>query len=59
MLIFLVIIGLMAGIACASYFYGKRHGASQARRSDETNTHWDDAGPGEELNDFDAGDDAD
>lgn len=59
MVIFLVIIGLMAGIALASYLYEKRHRTSQASRSNDPNEQWDDAGAGEDLNDFDAGADGD
>lgn len=55
MVIFLVIIGLMAGLALASYLYEKRHGTSRASRSNDPNEHWDDAGAGEDLDDFDAG----
>lgn len=59
MVIFLVIIGLMAGISLASYLYVKKHGTSRASRSNDPNEHWDDAGAGEELNDIDAGADGD
>lgn len=59
MVIFLVIIGLMTSIALASYLYEKRHGTSRASRSNDPNEHWDDAGAGEDLNDFDAGPDGD
>lgn len=59
MAIFLVIIGLMAGIALASYFHEKRHRSSQASRSNDPNEHWDDAGAGEDLDDCDAGADED
>jgi hypothetical protein len=59
MVIFLVIIGLMAGIALASYLYEKRHSTSRASRSNDSNEHWDDSTASEELNDFDAGADGD
>lgn len=55
MVIFLVIIGLMAGIALASYLYEKRHGTSRVSRSNDPNEQWDDTSAGEEPNDFEAG----
>jgi len=55
MVIFLVIIGLMAGLALASYLYEKRYRTWRASRSNDPNEHWDDAGAGEDLDDFDAG----
>ncbi|MFZ2280403.1 MAG: hypothetical protein WAW39_21570 [Prosthecobacter sp.] len=57
MVIFLVIIGLMAGIALASYFHEKRHRTSRASRSNYPNEHWDDAG--EAPDDFGAEADGD
>ncbi len=42
MVIFLVIIGLMAGIALASYLHEKRNGTSRVSRSNDPNEHWDD-----------------
>lgn len=59
MVIFLVIIGLMAGIALASYLYVKKHGTSRASRCNDPNEHWDDTSASEELNDFDGGADGD
>lgn len=59
MVIFLVIIGLMTGIALASYLYVKKHGTSQANRSNDPNEHWDDAGTSDDLDDFDTGADGD
>lgn len=59
MVIFLVIIGLMAGIALASHLYVKNHGTSQANRSNDPHKHWGDAGAGVDLDDFDAGADGD
>ncbi len=59
MVIFLVIIGLMAGIALASYLYEKRHGTSRASGSNDPNEHWDDTSASEEQDDFDAGADGD
>lgn len=59
MVVFLVIIGLMAGIALASYLYEKRHRTSRASRSNDPNEHWDDAGAGEAPDDFDAEADGD
>jgi hypothetical protein len=55
MVIFLVIIGLMAGIALASYLHEKRHGTSRVSRSNDPNEHWDDTSAREEPNDFEAG----
>lgn len=59
MVIFLVIIGLMAGIALASYLYEKRHRTSRVNRSNDPHKLWDDAGTSDDLDDFDAGADRD
>ena len=55
MVIFLVIIGLMAGIALASNLYEKRLGTSRAGGSNVTDKHRDDASASEEQDDFGAG----
>jgi len=58
-MLFLVIVGLMVGIALASYFYERRHGKSGASRGNEAEPDGEDGFANEEHDDFDAGADGD
>ena len=67
MMLFLVIIGLMAGIALASYLYERRNGTARRSQGNDPGNGWDDScgdaqtfhSGSEDCSDFDAGADAD
>lgn len=58
-MLFLVIVGLMVGIALASHFYERRHGRSRASRGKEPESEAENGFANEEHDDFDAGADGD
>ncbi len=56
MMLFLVIIGVMAGIALASCLHERRHRTLRASCGDDSGNHWHGECTSEDRHDFDAGD---